>query len=408
MDWTHVNWPLYAKLSGMYFFEFAVWGAWMPVLAVRLLGPLKMSGKQMGWIYATLPLASLVAPLAAGHLADRFVDAGWLLVAAHLLGAGLLLLAARLEKFPALFLVMLLYSLCYGATIPLANAMIFRHAPTDQQPMIFIWAPIAWALAGYMLTGLRQLSHAEGDGSDCLKFAALLSAVMGLFCLVLPATPPQSQGTPLLEALSMLGQSQYLVFTLVSLVVAGTIQFYFLGTAPFMQSIGIAAKNVPAAMACAQAVQAVATFFLLGEFYNHWPGPVGTLVVGAASWAVLYAVYVSTKVRWIIFMSQGLHGLAYVLFIIGGWMFVADVASKKIAGSAQALIFFATSGIGALLGTLLAGAIMDRSSVGGQFQWRKVFAVPLLCTALGALVLAAVVHDPVKPAPPPPAAAAQR
>ena len=36
--------------------EYAVWGAWMPVLAVRLLGPLKMTGKQTGWIYATFPL----------------------------------------------------------------------------------------------------------------------------------------------------------------------------------------------------------------------------------------------------------------------------------------------------------------------------------------------------------------
>ncbi len=61
---------LYIKLSAVMALEYAVWGAWMPVLAARLLGPLKFSGKQTGWIYATLPLACIVSPLISGQLAD--------------------------------------------------------------------------------------------------------------------------------------------------------------------------------------------------------------------------------------------------------------------------------------------------------------------------------------------------
>ena len=44
-----MGWDLYTRLSAMMFMEYAVWGAWMPVLAARLLGPLKMSGKQTGY-----------------------------------------------------------------------------------------------------------------------------------------------------------------------------------------------------------------------------------------------------------------------------------------------------------------------------------------------------------------------
>ncbi len=66
------------------FLEYAVWGAWAPVLAARLLGPLKMTGKQTGWIYATLPMACIVSPLVAGWLADQYVDMKWILIAAHL------------------------------------------------------------------------------------------------------------------------------------------------------------------------------------------------------------------------------------------------------------------------------------------------------------------------------------
>ena len=53
----------------------------------------------------------------------------------------------------------------------------------------------------------------------------------------------------------MLGEPNFLIFIVVSLVVAGLMQFYFLGTAQFMQDIGIASKHVPASMAIAQAAQ---------------------------------------------------------------------------------------------------------------------------------------------------------
>ncbi|MCP4454634.1 MAG: nucleoside permease, partial [Planctomycetes bacterium] len=52
---------VYLSLSLMMFLEYAIWGAWSPVLSARLLGPLKMSGKQTGWIYGTLPLACMIA-----------------------------------------------------------------------------------------------------------------------------------------------------------------------------------------------------------------------------------------------------------------------------------------------------------------------------------------------------------
>ena len=100
---------IYISLSVVMFLEFAIWGAWSPVLAARLLGPLKMTGKQTGWIYATLPLACMFAPLIAGQLADKYFDVKWILSAVHLAGAVLLFLAARTRKFGPLFAVMLLY-----------------------------------------------------------------------------------------------------------------------------------------------------------------------------------------------------------------------------------------------------------------------------------------------------------
>jgi MFS family permease len=90
--------------------------------------------------------------------------------------------------------------------------------------------------------------------------------------------------------------------------------------------------------------------------------------------------------------------LAYVFFMIGGQMFVGEMAPKEIGASAQSLIFIATNGIGVFLGTQLAGIVMEKNSVGGKFQWSKIWMVPLGITFAGAVVLAVLfkVPDPAE------------
>ena len=382
--------PLYLKLSALMFMEYAVWAAWMPVLAARLLGPLQMTGKQTGWIYATLPLASMISPLFAGQLADKYVDTGLILAFCHGLGCVLLFLASRITKFTPLFLVMLAYSMLYGASIPLVNSLMFTHIKgTDlQSPNIFIWAPIAWALIGYLLSGWRNLRKGEGDGSDCLKFGALLSVVMTVICLLQPATPPAGgEGVPILKAMSLLKDPSFAVFIVASLCVAGTMQFYFLGSARFMADLGVSGKNVSAVMGIAQAAQAVATFFALGLLYGKL-GPKWTITLGAACWMILYLVYCLKAPKGVIALVQVMHGLAYVFFIIAGQIYVSDKAPKEIAGSAQSLIILVTTGIGLFLGTQLAGIMMDRCCVAGKFNWTKIFFVPFVVTLAGVIALA--------------------
>ncbi len=385
----------YIALSVVMFLEYAVWGAWSPVLAARLLGPLKMTGKQTGWIYATLPVACIISPLVAGWLADQYVDMKWILIVAHLVGAVLLFVAAKQSRFAPLLVVMFLYSLCYAATMPLVNAVLFRETSDGAvTAKVFLWAPVAWALVGWSLTGWRMTRKAQGDGSDCLYFAAALSILMALGCCLLEAKPlPATGKIPVLEALGMLGQMNFLVFVLISLVIAGLMQFYFLGSAQFMQDMGISSRIVPAAMALAQIAQAAATWFLLTKL-TEGAGFKWTLTIGACCWLLLYVIYVVGRPQALIILAQPLHGFAYVFFIIAGQMCANNYATPDIVGSMQALIFAATTGVGLFLGTQFAGIVMDRNSVEGKFQWPKVWIVPCVIALVGALVLAAVFQDP--------------
>ncbi len=399
MGWAFDHPQLFCQLSAMMFLQFAIWGAWAPVLASRLLGPLGLSGKQTGWVYSTLPLACIFAPLVAGPLADRYIAANILLGIAHLVGAVLMFVAVRQTKFWPLFLSMLGFSTCYAATLPLVNSVMFAQLgqvfPREQvgaaSGAIFLWAPVSWALSGYILTGWRQWVG-ENDGRDCMNLAAIIAAIMGIACFfVVPYTAPAAvDSTPVvqafLEGFAMLKDLNFVVFLVLSLIVAGLMQFYFLGTAPFMQGMGVPSKFVPGAMALAQVAQAAATVVLLGLLI----GQIGfrpTLVVGAAAWLIMYGAYIVGKPPVLIVAAQPLHGVAYVLFIVVGQIYANELAPENIRASVQALVFAATTGIGLFVFTLIAGAVMDRFSTEGKFQWTKIWAVPTLIMAAGVVAL---------------------
>lgn len=165
---------LYIKLSLVMGLEYAIWGAWMPVLAARLLGPLKFSGKQTGWIYATLPLACIVSPLLAGQLADKWINAEWILIVSHLIGAVLLFFAATREKFMPLLIAMLLWSLFFAGTLPIVNAVLFSKVSDGYWiGWVFFWAPAGWCSLDTYLPAFGISSRPQSEVATAFSFPRL-------------------------------------------------------------------------------------------------------------------------------------------------------------------------------------------------------------------------------------------
>ena len=286
---------------------------------------------------------------------------------------------------------MLLYAACYTFTLPLVNSLMFSHLSdaAKESPKIFIWAPVAWVLVGWSLTIWRRVKG-TGEGNDCLIFAGILSVVMGLFCLFLPHTPPtavRGEIFAFVKAFSMLGEFSFLLFIIVSFVVAAQLQFYFLGTAHYLQDIGVQSKNVPAVMTIAQIAQSIVTVVLLGWLLANL-GFRWTLAVGIFCWLVMYLGYSAMRPKWLVVVSQAMHGLAYVFFIIGGQIYVDSVAPESIRSSAQALLFVITIGLGLFFGTRFTGAIMDKFNKEGSFEWRSIFLVPCVLLFICTIVFA--------------------
>ena len=248
-----------------------------------------------------------MAPLVAGHLADRWLDSEWILSGAPPGGRaapGRRPYAAVLAAVPGHAPVFVL--LC-GHTAagelpdvrPIGKTLAAGEIET-WSGKIFILGPGGLGPERLCrLAAWRGLFKTQAEGRDCLYLAAVLSAVMGATCLYLPATPPAATGEmPIVKAL-MWADHNFFIFLAISLVIAGLMQFYFLGTGRFLQDLGVPGQNISAAMALAQVVQALATLFLLGLCITRL-GYRNTLIVGAAAWLVMYALYVVGRPRMLI------------------------------------------------------------------------------------------------------------
>jgi MFS family permease len=86
----------------------------------------------------------------------------------------------------------------------------------------------------------------------------------------------------------------------------------------------------------------------------------GLLVIGIAAWVVRYGSLVAVPTLCVALAGTLLHGVGIGCFTIGGQMYLDGEAPADRRAGAQALNSVATTGLGMLLGSLLAGELAGR------------------------------------------------
>ncbi|MCR4439122.1 MAG: MFS transporter [bacterium] len=379
------------RLGIMMFLQYAIWGAWAPVLSEYLMNRLGFTGVQVGWIYAVLPLATIVAPFLGGQVADRWLASEKVIAMLQLAGGVLLLAMSRLTSYGTLLPLMLLYCLLYAPTLAITNsiAMINLESSEKEFGRIRVWGTIGWIAAGWLLAAWRYGGQSLMLRGDTLFLAGIFSLIMGLQAFSLPHTPPKKEGVnpfAFLEALKMLRDKNFLIFVSITFVVATELEFYYILTAPFLQSpvIGLPAKSISAVMTIAQVAEIFVMAFLLSLFLEKY-GMRNTLAIGALAWPIRYIIFAIGKPAWLVIASLALHGFCYVFFFTAAFIYVDKVAPNDIRASAQSLIAIIALGLGRFIGSLFAGWIKDTFTAAGVTNWRAVFMVPCVLTILCAL-----------------------
>lgn len=385
------------RLSVMMFLEYVVWGMWAPVLSAYLQrtkaeGGLGFDGNQLGWIFALLPIGCMVAPLFAGQLADRVMASEKLLAILHLAGGVFLCLLATRTSYASFLLFMGLWSLVYGPTLALTNSLAFHHLPDAQKKfgLVRVWGTIGWIVAGLLLTLVRRAFNNQGlpglAGDDSLWLGGFFSILFGLFCFALPHTPPAKRGdSPLafLAALKMLRDPAFLLFMMIAFMVSTELQFYYILTAPFLESVGVAKANVSGVMTIAQIAE-IGTMLALPWMLGKW-GVRKTMAVGILFWPVRYAIFAYGQPKLLVLAALSLHGICYVCFFVVCYVYVDSVAPPDIRASAQALITFVVLGVGMALSSKFTGYIKDYFTTAEGADWTKIFLVPCAVTVICAI-----------------------
>jgi NHS family xanthosine MFS transporter len=76
---------------------------------------------------------------------------------------------------------------------------------------------------------------------------------------------------------------------------------------------------------------------------------------------------------WMLVLSMIVYGMAFDFFNISGSMYVNLEANERIRASAQGLFMIMTNGLGAFLGTMVAGAVVDHYTVDGVRDWHGIW-----------------------------------
>ena len=383
---------LKVRLAAMLFLQFFIWGAWYVTVTTWLLKTLHFSGVQTGLVAGTTAAGAIVSPFLAGWLADRFFATQHLLAVLHLVGAALLWLASTRTEFGPIYWLVLAYACLYMPTLGLVNALAFRHIDDPQQEFgpIRVLGTAGWIVAGWMV-GLLGVEATAVP----LKIAAGASVVLGLYSLTLPHTPPVRVGGGFslakvlpVEALRLLKQPSFAIFTAASFLICIPLQFYYAFTNPFLNEIGI--TNAVGKMTFGQ-MSELFCMLLIPWFFRRL-GVKYMLMAGMAAWAVRYALFAFGNPGpglWMLYAGIILHGICYDFFFVTGQIYVDRKAPEAARAAAQGMLTLVTYGAGMLVGSWLSGQVVDRfarTAANGEVThaWTPIW---LVAGALSAVIL---------------------
>jgi nucleoside transporter len=395
------------RLSAMMFLQFFVWGAWFVTLSTYLGRGLNFAGTDIGGAYSTMPWGAIVAPFLVGMIADRFFAAEKVLGVLHLVGAVLLWEVSNMTSPGTIFWVLLGYALCYNPTLALVNAVAFNQmtSPEKQFPAVRVFGTVGWIVAGviigYVLPRWFGFANVEATALP-LRLGAGSSLLLGLFSFMLPATPPKSLGRKVtlrdvlgLDALSLMKDRSFAVFVIGSLLICIPLAFYYGFANLFLNDRGV--EGAAWKMTLGQVSETV--FMLVMPFFFVRLGVKKMLLVGMAAWAGRYLLFAYGNAAELVFMYYLgiiLHGICFDFFFVTGQIYVDKAAPKKIQASAQGFITLITYGLGMLIGSLIAGRVVEGRTIveAGRtaYDWTAIWLVPA-AMSFGVLILFALLFN---------------
>ena len=390
------------RLSLMNFLEFAVWGAYLTCMG-NYLGVAGL-GDNISWFYAIQGIVSIFMPTLMGIIADKYIQPQRLLGLCHLVAGGFMLgcwwigmQAGFGQEIHDKSLFIALYTLSvafFMPTIALSNTVAFTILKNNGLDTVKDFPPIrVLGTVGFIITMWFVNCAVWEDGAFFMTFAdnahkfqytymqffvsGVLSVFLCAYCFTLPECKlEKKQGLSLAESLGLnafklFKTKKMALFFIFSALLgmclqvtngyAGPFITSFKGSADVAVASSFAANNATLLTSISQVSEALC--ILMIPFFLKRYGIKVVMMMSMFAWVFRFGFFgignpaMPGVIMFI--LSCIVYGVAFDFFNVSGGIFVDQECAPSIKASAQGLFMMMTNGIGATVGTLAAGEIVN-------------------------------------------------
>lgn len=408
------NKQLTIRLIAMNFLQYAAWGAWLISLGAYLGKELHFQPLEVASFYALQGIASLFMPALLGIVADKFLPAQKTLGLSHIICAAFLIGASFQTTYSGIYPLMLGAVCFYMPTISLSNTVAFNALTRAGMDTVKDFPPIrVFGTIGFIAAMWAVDLTGFNASNKQLWLSAGISILLGLYCFTLPACPvSKGNGGSLIEklglkAFSLFKQKKMAVFFIFSTLLGMALQVtntfadgYIKGfgdkTSPLYNIVYEGTFGVEHSTMLISLSQISETLcILLIPFFLKKLGIKKVMLISMVAWFLRFGLLGTGNPGagvWMFILSMIVYGMAFDFFNISGALFVQQETDPSISASAQGVFMLMTNGLGAFIGSYIAGAVVEK------FSWPDswfIFAGYALVVALAFLIL---FKDPQKQA----------
>ncbi len=406
------------RLTGLSFLQFFVWGIWLISLGGYMFvsfGSEPNIGSKIGNTYGTMGWASLLMPALMGILADKYIRAEIVLGICHILGGLGLYYASTVDSASGMLWAIFLVSCFYMPTIALSNSVSYSLLSKSNLDVQKSFAPIrVWGTVGFIVAEWAVDLLGWTQNNNQFYFAAVAGIFTGLYCFTLPrveiskSAEKKSFASRLgLDAFQLFRSSTMAKFFLFAMLLGAALQITNMFGNPFLGDFGkipeyadsFAVKHSNILISLSQISECL--FILAIPFFLKRFGIKQVMFISMVAWVLrfgLFGIGDPGSGLWLLLLSMIVYGMAFDFFNISGSLFVDKEARPEIRASAQGLFMLMTNGLGAILGGLFAGKVVDYfTDAAGNKNWQNIwftFAGYALLIAIAFLAIFKYKHNP--------------
>lgn len=375
------------RLIILVFFQYAVWGAYLISIG-RYLAQAGL-GSQIKWFFAANGIVSLFMPALVGIVADRYIQAQKTLALCHLLAgafmlsAGIYCLRAGQVSFGPLYALYAASIVFFMPTVALTNSVSYSVIgqaggdPVRDYPPVRLWGTVGFICSMLAVNFISVDGARIQDSFYQLILSGFLSIILFIYALTLPKCPTGGVKAERslkdafgLSAFGLFRIRHMAVFFLFCILMGSALQITngyantFLGSFSSNPAFAhtFAVKNSNALLSLSQISETLC--FLLVPFFMKRFGIKKVLILSMISWILRFGLFglgTPDMPGVLLFvLSCILYGIAFDFYNIAGSLYVEQNVDKGIRASAQGLFMMMSNGVGATLGMIGAGSVMDR------------------------------------------------